>query len=145
MRGLLGEDVREEETLAGGRLDLKYRRIVIELKVEHTTKDREVLRRKYTEQPAQYAAPSIPLGIVCILDITEKIHPPSNIANNITLESPTVHGFENSPPVYPTKIAIVIIDGNLKLPSEYSKAPTGIRKKTLRPAKKLSAKKESPS
>ena len=34
LRGRLGEDVREEETLAGGRPDLRYRRIVIELKVE---------------------------------------------------------------------------------------------------------------
>ena len=70
LRGRLGEDVREEETLAGGRPDLRYRRIVIELKVEDTTKDRDMLRRKYTEQPTQYAAPSIPLGVVCILDMT---------------------------------------------------------------------------
>jgi hypothetical protein len=146
MRGMLGEDVREEETLVGGRLDLRYRRIVIELKVEDTTKDREVLRRKYLEQPAQYAAPSIPLGITCILNMTEKIHPPSNIANNITLETPIVHGFENSAPAYPTKIAVVIIDGNLKLPSDYSKAPIGAAKKAKpKPSKKPSAKKQNPS
>jgi hypothetical protein len=145
MRGALGEDVREEETLVGGRLDLRYRRIIIELKIEDTTTDREVLRRKYTEQPTQYAAPSIPLGIVCILDMTEKVHPPSNIANNITLETPTVHGFENSPPTYPTNIAVVIIDANLKLPSDYSKAPTGMgKKKTPQPAKKPSIKKQNP-
>ena len=137
MRQILGEDVREEETLVAGRLDLRYRRIVIELKVESAVKYREVLRTQYIEQPTQYTAPSIPVGITCILDMTEKTHPPSNIANNITLETPTVHGFENIPPAYPTKIAVVIIDGNLKLPSGYSKGGSKTPKKTKpKPGKK---------
>lgn len=137
LRQMLGEEVREEETLVAGRLDLRYRRIVIELKVEDAVKDREVLRKKYIEQPTQYTAPSIPLGVTCILDMTEKSHPPSNIANNITLETPTVHGFENTLPAYPTKIAVVIIDGNLKLPSEYSKGASKTHKNAKpKPGKK---------
>jgi hypothetical protein len=59
MRQALGEDVREEETLAGGRLDLRYRRIVIELKVEDAIKDREALRRKYVAQPARWCLTGI--------------------------------------------------------------------------------------
>ena len=143
MRMALGEEVREEETLSGGRLDLRYRRLVIELKVETAIKDREELRKKYTEQPTQYAASSIPLGITCILDMTQKTYPPSNIANNITLETPIVHGFENLPPAYPTKSAVVIIDGNLRLPSEYSKP--GVRTtRQAKPKTKPSGKKQNP-
>jgi hypothetical protein len=146
MRQALGEEVREEETLAGGRLDLRYRRIVIELKVEDTIKGREALRKKYVAQPAQYTASSIPLAITCVLDMTEKVHPPSNIANNITLETPTLHGFEESAPQYPTKVAVVVIDGTLKLPSDYSKAPTRPSAEPKpKPVKKPSGKKQSPS
>ena len=120
LRQSLGEEVREAETVAGGSLDLRFKSIIIELKVEYDVKDRDALRKKYTEQPAQYTSASIPLGITCILDMTEKTHPPSNIANNISLETPAVHGFENKSPAFPTKIAVLIIDGNLKLPSDYS-------------------------
>jgi hypothetical protein len=145
LRTMLGDDVREEETLAGGRLDLRYRRIVIELKVDDTTPERELLRKKYIEQPTQYAVSSIPLGIVCILDLSEKVHPPSNVANNMTLETPPVHGFANTSPPYPTKIAVVIIDGNLRSPSEYSKSPSGTApKKSPTPKKKTAANKKKP-
>jgi hypothetical protein len=120
MRVRLGDDVKEEETLGGGRLDLRFRNIVIELKTEFTINDRNALRKKYVSQTSQYTSSSVPLAITCILDMTEKEYPPSNIANNITLETPTVHGFEHSSPTYPTKIAVVIIDGNLKRPSDYS-------------------------
>jgi hypothetical protein len=120
LRMALGPDVREAEAVGGGTLDLVFRNIVVELKVEYGVKDRVALRKKYIDQPTQYAASSIPLGITCILDMTEKTNPPANIANNITLETPTLHGFENGTPNYPTKVAVVIIDGNLKLPSDYS-------------------------
>jgi hypothetical protein len=120
LRMHLGEDVREAETVAGGSLDLRFKNIVIELKVAYAVKDRSALRKKYTAQPAQYTGSSIPLGITCILDMTEKEHPPANIANDITLETPPLHGYEQTPAPYPTKIAVVIIDGNLKLPSDYS-------------------------
>jgi len=120
LRMLMGPEMREAEAVVGGTVDLVFRNIVIELKVEYGVKDRAALRKKYTEQPAQYTSASIPLGITCILDMTEKKHAPANIANNITLETPTLHGFESQAPAYPLKIAVVIIDGNLKVPSDYS-------------------------
>jgi hypothetical protein len=141
MRVALGEDVREEETVGGGRLDLRFKNIPIELKVEYAIQDRQKLLKKYTQQPAQYAASSIPLAITCILDMTEKTHPPANIANNLTLETPIVHGFEDSPPSYPTKVAVVIINGNLKTPSEYSKR----RAKTTEKSRANLARKPKPS
>ncbi len=116
----LGSEVKEGERITGGFLDLRYRNIVIELKVSRTEKEREKIRKEYIEQPSQYAMTSIPISIACILDMTEKIRPPSNIANNITLETPTLHGFEEAEPPYPSKVAVLIIDGNLKSPSDYS-------------------------
>ncbi|MGH7497140.1 MAG: hypothetical protein ACREOO_32720 [bacterium] len=116
----LGQEIREGEKTSGGILDLRYRNIVIELKVELEIKDRTKLREKYIAQPAQYTITSIPLSITCILDMTEKENPPSNIANNISLETPIMHGFETTSPQYPSKIAVIIIDGNIKSPSEYS-------------------------
>ncbi|KYF83482.1 hypothetical protein BE17_17765 [Sorangium cellulosum] len=120
LRMQLGPDVHEEETLAGGRLDLRFRNVIIELKVEHSVKDRSKLRTKYVRQPAQYSASGIPVSVVCILDMTEKLQPPSNVANNITLEAPALHGYDSAIPVYPSKVAVVIIDGNLRSPSSYS-------------------------
>ena len=116
----LSSEVREGEKSSGGILDLRYRNIVIELKVETGVSDRKKLRTAYLEQPAQYGSHAIPLSITCILDMTEKAYPPANIANNITLETPRLHGFENATPSYPSKVAVIIIDGNIKSPSDYS-------------------------
>jgi len=116
----LGSEVREGERLAGGNLDLHYRNIVIELKVEDSVPDRATLRAKYIEQPVQYTTSSIPLSITCILDMAEKERPPANVANNITLETPPLHGFAQTAAEYPSKVAVLIIDGNIKSPSDYS-------------------------
>ncbi len=116
----LGSGVQEGENTAGGLLDLRYRNIVIELKVEDNVKDRVKLREKYIEQPTQYSASGVPLSITCILDMTPKDNPPANVANNITLETTTTHGFEDTESPYPSKVAVIIIDGNTKLPSDYS-------------------------
>lgn len=121
LRVSMSPDVREGESGAGGLLDLRYRNIVIELKVEYDLKDRDRLRTKYIRQPAQYSATATPLSIVCILDMTEKDAPPANFANNITLEAPSQHGFaEGATPAFPARVAVVIVDGNTKLPSDYS-------------------------
>jgi hypothetical protein len=42
---------------------------------------------------------------------------------NIFLKSAPVHGFEDQSIPFPTFIAVVIIDGNLRLPSSYSRYP----------------------
>jgi hypothetical protein len=116
----LGGEVREAETVGGGVLDLRYRNVVIELKVEYRIKDRKRLREKYTSQPCQYTIASIPLSITCILDMTEKEDVPSIVANDLSLESPPVHGYGSEPPSYPSKVAVVIIEGNLRSASSYS-------------------------
>jgi hypothetical protein len=121
LRIQMGEEVQEAPRQGGGPLDIRYRSVTLELKVEDTTKDRERLVKKYVAQPTQYSSASgSQLGIVCILDQTDKNEPPASPQNNIIVTTPPVHGFEDSAPPFPTKMTVVIIDGNLRLPSDYS-------------------------
>jgi hypothetical protein len=120
LRMELGEEVREAETVAAGILDLKYRKIVIELKVEYDIKHRAKLKQKYISQPSQYNVASIPLSVTCILDMTEKDNVPANVANELSLETPPLHGFNTEAPLYASKVGVVIINGNLNSPSSYS-------------------------
>lgn len=122
MRTLLGQDVQEAPWQGGGETDIQYKSVTVELKVEKTIKNRRKMIEKYLAQPTQYSsAGGTQLGILCILDTTEKHDPPANPKNNITLESPSVHGFIDGNVPFPTKIAAVIIDGNLRLPHSYSR------------------------
>jgi hypothetical protein len=121
MRQALGEDVSEAPKQGGGPTDIQYRSVTVELKVEKRISERRDLVKRYLAQPTQYTSGGGgQLGILCILDLTEKHNPPANPQNNITLETPQLHGFVESEPGYPTKVAVVIIDGNLRLPSSYS-------------------------
>lgn len=116
-----GHEVVEGEAIGGGKGDLRYRNIIIELKVENTLSDRQALVTRYVKQPTQYSAPFAPVAITVILDTVEKKNPPAHVANNIFLVQPDLHGFEQSPAPFPTKVAVLIIDGNLKSPSDYSR------------------------
>lgn len=108
----------KEGNIAGGRVELNFKGIIAELKVEKTISDRQKLIKKYQKQPAAYAsATSAQLSILCVLDMIEKIHPPSVAAKNVFLVSPVLHGFEDIPST--SRIAIIIIDGNTKNPSSY--------------------------
>jgi hypothetical protein len=122
LRARLGEDVQEAPKQGGGPTDVQYRSVTVELKVEKKLGDRQKVVEKYITQPSQYsAAGGAQLGILCVLDLTEKHETPANPKNQITLETPPVHGFDPEEVQYPTKIAAVIIDGNLRLPSSYSR------------------------
>jgi hypothetical protein len=122
MRTWLGEEVQEAPRQGGGPTDIQFKSVTIELKVEKSISDRRKMVEKYFSQPVQYSsAGGAQLGILCILDLTEKRNPPANPQNQISLESPSVHGFPDGDVPFPTKIAAVIIDGNLRWPSSYSK------------------------
>jgi hypothetical protein len=122
LRSRLGGDVQEAPRQGGGPTDIQYRSVNVELKVEKRIRDRRKMIGKYLPQASQYsAAGGSQLGILCILDLTEKRDPPANPKNQITLETPAVHGFERGEVSFPTKIATVVIDGNLRKPSDYSK------------------------
>jgi hypothetical protein len=118
----LGEDILEEATIAGGRVEITYKGIVVELKVEKEISERDKLVEKYGKQPVPYASGNLKqLSIICILDLTEKSFPPGPPQNNLQWITPVIHGFENNTPEYPAGLALIIIDGNTKKPSEYSK------------------------
>lgn len=118
----LGENIIKEGSLAGGRVEISYKGIIAELKVESNISDRQILYQKYGKQPVAYASGNTKqLSILCILDLTEKILPSAPPQNSVKLLTPKVHGFENTNPEYPSKLALIIIDGNNKKPSDYSK------------------------
>ena len=118
----LGEEITKEAHLSGGRVEISYRGLIAELKVETTISDRDKLYEKYGRQPIAYASGNTKqLSILCILDSTEKKLPPAAPQNNIKLLTPKVHGFESKKTDYPSKLVVVVIDGNTKKPSDYSK------------------------
>ena len=122
LRSLLGSEVQEAPKQGGGPTDIQYRSVTAELKVERDVSDRAKMVDGFLHQPTQYSsANGAQLGILCVLDLTPKERPPANPKNNILLKTSSVHGFPQGMPPYPTKIATVIIDGNLRLPSSYSR------------------------
>lgn len=118
----LGAEVIKEPQLAGGRIEIYYRGLIVELKVEKSISERDQLIKKYGKQPVAYSSGnSKQLSILVILDLTEKKLPPAAPQNNVILVTPELHGFQNSTPLYPSKQVVVIFDGNTKKPSDYSR------------------------
>lgn len=118
----LGEEISKEAQLSGGRIEIGYRGVIAELKVETKISDRNQLYKKYGKQPIAYASGnSKQLSILCILDLTEKELPPATPQNSIKLLTPKIHGFEDKELDYPSKLVMTVIDGNTKKPSEYSR------------------------
>ncbi|WKN32113.1 hypothetical protein PZB74_01940 [Porifericola rhodea] len=118
----LGEEISKEAHLAGGRIEIGYRGLIAELKVEYNISDRDKLFEKYGKQPVAYASGnSKQLAILCILDLTEKNLPPATPQNSIRLLKPKVHGFEDKEVDHPSRLVMIVIDGNTKKPSHYSR------------------------
>jgi len=118
----LGAEVIKEPQLAGGRIEIYYKGLIVELKVEKAISERDQLIKKYGKQPVAYSSGnSKQLSILVILDLTEKKLPPAAPQNNVMLITPELHGFENSTPSFPSKQVVVIFDGNTKKPSDYSR------------------------
>lgn len=122
LRGQLGEEVIEAPKQAAGITDIKFRSVTIELKVEESVADRAQMLVGYENQPTQYASGTgAQLGILCVLDLTEKDAPPAPTQNNLVVLTPKLHGFPAGNAPSPTRIVGVIIDGNLRSPSSYSR------------------------
>lgn len=115
---MIGGDIIKEGSIGGGRVEIRYKNIIAELKVEKKVSDRTKMVKQHKRQPSAYASSvSADLAILCILDLTPKLLPPAPASNNVILEAASFHGFENTPTT--SKVAVVIIDGNLKNPSSY--------------------------
>jgi len=119
----LGEEIHKEPHLAGGRVEILYRGISVELKVEKKISDRKKLKNKYGQQPLTYASATLKnLSILCILDLTKKDQLPQNLASeNIFLIEPKFHGFNQKDYKTSSRLIMIVIDGNTINPSDYSK------------------------
>ncbi|HEY4064155.1 MAG TPA: hypothetical protein VGM30_19750 [Puia sp.] len=112
--------VRKEEEVAGGRVEINYNGVILELKVERDVSDRKRVMDKYKGQAASYATgKGKRLSILCILDLTKKVLPPAPTENNVFLIEPDFHGFTEMRPDAASRLAIVFIDGNTLKPSDY--------------------------
>lgn len=122
MRQQLGEEVLEAPKQAAGITDVQFRSVTIELKVENKIADRKKMLAAYESQPVQYTSGvGAQLGILCVLDLTEKEAPPAPTQNNLIVLKPKLHGFIDDTAPAPVRIVAVVIDGNLRSPSSYSR------------------------
>lgn len=122
LRLKLGADVQEHPNQAGGYTDIRYRGIVVELKVEDKNGDRKYIGERYSAQATQYqSVEGKQVSVVLVLDLTPKIKPPSDIRNDIFLVDVQTHGGDDIEKPYQSKAFIFVVNGNMKKPSEYSR------------------------
>jgi len=119
LRNMLGQDVQEHVGQAGGFTDIRYRGVIVELKVESTNADRDFLSKSYTPQATQYAGVEArQVSILLVLDLTEKVQPPGDIRNDIRLFDVVTHAQGNG--LYSSKAFLFVVNGNTRSPSSYS-------------------------
>ena len=122
LRNQLGQDVQEHPHQAGGIPDVRYRGVIVELKVEREKGDREHIAKKYAAQAVQYASVEArQVSILLVLDLTSKDNPPGDIRNDIMLTDVPTHGGDDRAKEFPSKAFVFVINGNMKNPSTYSK------------------------
>lgn len=118
--------VVEGAEVGGGETDLSFEGIVSELKVERTTTPTVQTAARYLGQPVTYAsAGGRRLSILCILDLITKDEPPAVLANYVGWLDPAAHGLED--PAFPSRVGVVIIPGNLPLPSDWAGRRMSVR------------------
>lgn len=122
LRFILGQDVQEHPSQAGGYTDIYYHGVVIELKVEEKNGDRTYICQRYTQQPTQYeGVEARQVSTLLVLDLTSKREPPGDIRNDILLVDVPTHGGEDENKRYASKAFVFIVNGNTENPSHYSK------------------------
>ena len=122
LRLILGQEVQEHPGQAGGITDIRYRGVIVELKVEKENGDRDYISKKYTPQAAQYAGVEArQVSILLVLDLTNKDMPPGDIRNDILLTDVKTHGGESEAKQFPSRAFVFVVNGNMKSPSIYSR------------------------
>lgn len=115
----LGGRVQKHAWQGGGPTDLAYDGVVAELKVERAQPATLERAADYMAQATQYAsAGQRQLSILVILDMTPKQAPPGVLANTLGWLEPALHGLDD--PAFPSRMAVVIVSGNLPVPSAWS-------------------------
>jgi hypothetical protein len=119
---ILGSDVQNHPHQAGGIGDIRYRGVITELKVEKDIHDRHRIAQTYAAQGTQYqGAEARQVSVLLVLDLTPKDSPPGDLRNDILLVDVPTHGGSDDTKKYPSKAFVVVINGNVKSPSDYSK------------------------
>ena len=122
LRNQLGQGVQKHPNQAGGITDIRYRGVIVELKVEKENGGREYLSKKYSGQAVQYASVEArQVSVVLVLDLTNKDKPPGDIRNDIILTDVETHGGDDKAKEFPSKTFVFVINGNMKNPSTYSR------------------------
>lgn len=120
----LGGRVERNKPLALGYLDIRHDGIMAELKVERETPVTQERAPKYMGQPTQYAAADgVRLSILCILDMSQKERPVGTPENYLWRIQPALHGLTN--PEAPSFVTVVVVNGNLPVPSAWPRKRTG--------------------
>jgi hypothetical protein len=114
--------VQEHPSQAGGNTDVRYRGVVIELKVERENGDRKHIGQKYAAQSVQYeGVEGRQVSVVMVLDLTPKEDPPGDIRGDVLLVDVPTHGGDDSTKTYPSKAFVFVVNGNVRDPSGYAK------------------------
>lgn len=116
------KDREIEPESAGGKVDLVLFGIPMEFKVIRTERDLNLLEEMNSGQIVSYCTGrSSRFGINCFLDLIEKKDAPSFFKERDKLFKAPLHGVKENEQKYPIYIEQIIIDGNTKKPSDYSK------------------------
>jgi len=122
LRFQLGSDVQEHTNQAGGITDIRFRGVIVELKVERENGDRSYIIDKYIKQSVQYSGVEArQVSVLLVLDTTVKDSPTGDIKNDILLADVESHGGKDTQAVFPSKVFAFVINGNTRSPSEYSR------------------------
>lgn len=121
----LGGRVERGAPLGLGYLDTRHDGITAELKVERQVSVTRDSAPKYLGQPTQYAAADgARLSILAILDMSPKTLPIGTPENYMFTLEPRLHGLTN--PEAPSLTVVLIINGNMPIPSSWSRKKTPI-------------------
>lgn len=115
--------VERGTALAHGYLDTRHDGITAELKVARDQPVTPESATKYIGQPTQYAAADgARLSILVVLDMSRKVLPIGTPENYLFVLGPKQHGMTD--PHSPSVVVTLVINGNLPVPSSWSRHKT---------------------
>ena len=120
----LGGRVERGTPSAHGFLDIRHDGITAELKVERKTAVTRDRAAKYMAQVVQYGVSNgRRLSILAILDMSPKELPIGTPENYMFPLHPAQHGIDS--PTAPSTVYTLVVNGNLPVPSAWSRRSTG--------------------
>ena len=115
--------VERRTPLGHGYLDTRHDGITAELKVARDQPVTPESATKYIGQPTQYAAADgARLSILVVLDMSRKVLPIGTPENYLFVLGPKQHGMTD--PHSPSVVVTLVINGNLPVPSSWSRRKT---------------------